>query len=67
MLRHRALQQCARLAIGISEVDLRVREGLANFQNTSDLTLGMGKTKLNPNKQLTQVDKLKGILQSYST
>ena len=67
MLRHRVLQQCARLAIGISEMDLRTREGLANFQNTSDLTLGMGKTKLNPNKELTQVDKLKGILQSYST
>ena len=67
MLRHRVLQQCARLAIGISEMDLRTREGLANFQNTSDLTPGMGKTKLNPNKELTQVDKLKGILQSYST
>ena len=67
MLRHRALQQCARLAIGISEVDLRTREGLAKLQNTSDLTMGRGKTKLNPNKRLTQVDKLRGILQTYST
>ena len=67
MLRHRVLQQCARLAIGISGMDLRIREGLPNLQNTSDFTLGMGKTKLNPNKELTQVDKLKGILQTYST
>ena len=67
MLRHRALQQCARLAIGISGIDLRIREELPNPQNTSDLTLGTGKAKLNPNQELTQVDKLKGILQIYST
>ena len=67
MLRHRVLQQCARLAIGISKVDLRTLEGLANLQNTSNLTMGTGKAKLNPNKELTQVDKLKGILQTYST
>lgn len=66
MLRHRTLQQCARLAMGISPVNLMEQKSDHYNQKEGTFSPKRDSTKINPNAGISHMDKLKDILQTLA-
>ena len=64
MLRHRALQQCARLALGIYVNNSRERQLDVRNHQTKIPSPAMNELKIKPDTKITQVNKLKEILKT---
>ncbi len=66
MLRHRTLQQCARLAMGISSVNSMEQKSDHHNQKDGTFAPKRDSTKTNPNAGISHMDKLKDILQTLA-
>ena len=66
MLRHRALQQCARVAIGASTLNPAAQESRDENQHNEEIPIKVEEVSAISTEKTTQISKLKEILENQA-